>query len=61
MIRRISNHQELADILNNFFENAVDSLGIREYQSYHNIDKNSSSDDAIDYAIVKYKNILVLL
>ena len=38
------------DTFNNFFEHAVDSLGIQEYQSDHNIDINSISDDPIDYA-----------
>ena len=52
----ISDDQELADIFNNFFEQAVDNLGIQEYQSDHNIDINSISDDPIDYAIAKYKN-----
>ena len=49
----ISDDQELADIFNNFFEQAVDNL---EYQNDHNIDTNSISDDPIDYAIAKYKN-----
>ena len=31
-------------------------MGIQEYQSDHNIDINSISDDPIDYAIAKYKN-----
>ena len=52
----ISDDQELDDIFNEFFEQAVDNLGIREYQSDHNIDINSISDDPIDYAIAKYKN-----
>ena len=52
----ISDDQELADTFNNFFEHAVDNLGIQEYQSDHNIDRNSISDDPIDYAITKYKN-----
>ena len=52
----ISDDQELADTFNNFFEHAVDNLGIQEYQSDHNIDINSVSDDPIDYAIAKYKN-----
>ena len=52
----ISDDQELGDIFNNFFEQAVDNLGIQEYQSDHNIDINSISDDPIDYAIAKYKN-----
>ena len=52
----ISDDQKLADIFHNFFEQAVDNLGIQEYQSYHNIDINSTSDDPIDYAIAKYKN-----
>ena len=52
----ISHDQELADTFNNFFEHAVDNLGIQEYQSDHNIDINSISDDPIDYAIAKYKN-----
>ena len=50
----ISDDQELADTLNNFFEHAVDNLGIREHQSDHNININSISDDSIDYAIAKY-------
>ena len=50
----ISDDQELADTLNNFFEHAVDNLGIQEHQSDHNIDINSISDDSIDYAIAKY-------
>ena len=52
----ISDDQELADIFNNFFEQAVDILGMQEYQSDHNIDINSISDDPSDYAIAKYKN-----
>ena len=52
----ISDDQELADTFNNFFEQAVDNLGIQEYQSDHNIDINSISDDPIVYAIAKYKN-----
>ena len=52
----ISDDQELADTFNNFFEHAVDNLGIQEYQSDHNIDINSISDYPIDYAIAKYKN-----
>ena len=52
----ISDDQELADTFNNFFEHAVDNLGIQEYQSDHNININSISDDPIDYAIAKYKN-----
>ena len=44
----ISDDQELADTFNNFFEHAVDNLGIQEYQSDHNIDINSISDDPID-------------
>ena len=31
-------------------------MGIQEYQSDHNIDINSISDDLIDSAIAKYKN-----
>ena len=31
-------------------------MGIQEYQSDHNIDINSISDDPIDYYIAKYKN-----
>ena len=31
-------------------------MEIHEYQSGHNIDINSISDDPIDYAIAKYKN-----
>ena len=52
----ISDDQELADTFNYFLEHAVDNLGIQEYQSDHNIDINSISDDPIDYAIAKYKN-----
>ena len=52
----ISDDQKLADTFNNFFEHTVDNLGIQEYQSDHNIDINSILDDAIDYAIAKYKN-----
>ena len=52
----ISDDQELADTFNNFFEQTVDNLGIQEYQSDHNIDINSISDDPIVYAIAKYKN-----
>ena len=52
----ISDDQELADTFNNFFEDAVENLGIQEYQSDHNIDINSISDDPTDYAIAKYKN-----
>ena len=49
----ISDDQELAY---NFFEHTGDNLEIQEYQSDHNIDINSISDDPIDYAIEKYKN-----
>ena len=52
----ISDDQELADTFNNFFEHAVDNLGIQEYRNDHNIDINSVLDDPIDYAIAKYKN-----
>ena len=52
----ISDDQELADTFNNFFEHAVDNLGIQEYRNDHNIDINSILDDPIDYAIAKYKN-----
>ena len=52
----ISDDQELKKTFNDFFEHAVDHLGIKEYQSGHNIDINSISDDPIDYAIAKYKN-----
>ena len=52
----ISDDQELADAFDNFFEHAVDNLGIKKYQSDHNVDINSISDDPIDYAIAKYKN-----
>ena len=51
----ISDDQELAVTFNNFFEQAVDNLGIQEYQSDHNVDINSISDDPTDYAITKYK------
>ena len=47
----IFDDQELADTFNNFFEHAVDNLGIQGYQSDHNIDINSISDDPIDYKI----------
>ena len=52
----ISDNQELADTFNNFFEHAVDNLEIQEYQSDHNVNISSISDDPIDYAIEKYKN-----
>ena len=52
----ISDDQELADIFNNFLEQALDNLGIQEYQIDHNININSISDDPIDYVIAKYKN-----
>ena len=52
----IFDDQKLADVFNNFFEHAVDNLGIQECQSDHNIDINPFSDDPIDYAIAKYKN-----
>ena len=57
----ISDDQELVDTFNNFFEHAVDNLGIQEYQSDHNIDINSISDDPIDYAIAKYKNHPIII
>ena len=52
----IFDDQELADTFNDFFEHAVDNLETQEYQSEHNIDINSISDDPIDYAVAKYKN-----
>ena len=55
----ISDDQELADTFNNFFEPAVDNLGIQEYQSDHNIDINSA--DPIDYTIAKYKNHPIII
>ena len=57
----ISDDQKLEDTFNNFFEQAVDNLGIQEYQSDHNIDINYISDDPIDYAKQNIKIILVLL
>ena len=36
-------------------------MGIQEYQSDHNIDINSISDDPIDYAIAKYKNHPIII
>ena len=51
----IFDDQKLVDVFNNFFERAVDNLGIQECQSDHNIDINPFSDDPIDYAIAKYK------
>ena len=36
-------------------------MEIQEYQSDHNIDINSISDDPIDYAIVKYKNHPIII
>ena len=50
----ISKGQELANTLNDFFEHAVDNLGIKEYASDENI--NLISDDPIDNVILKYKN-----
>ena len=52
----ISDVQELEDTFNNFFEHAVNNLGIQECQSDHNIDIDSISDGRIDYAIAKYRN-----
>ena len=52
----ISDDQELLDIFNSFFEHAVDSLGLEQYQSDHNFQINSISFDPIDYAIGKYKS-----
>ena len=52
----ISDVQELEDTFNNFFEHAVNNLGIQECQSDHNIDIDSISDGPIDYAIAKYRN-----
>ena len=50
----ISEDQELANIFNDFFEYAVDNLGLKEYASDENI--NLISDDPIDNVILKYKN-----
>ena len=50
----ISEDQELANTFNDFFEHAVDNLGIKEYASDENI--NLISDDPIDNVILKYKN-----
>ena len=47
----ISDDQELADTFNNFFEHAVDNLGIQEYQSDHNIDINSISGNKFYFRI----------
>ena len=44
----------MANTFNDFFEHAVDNLGIREYASNENI--NLISDDPIDNVILKYKN-----
>ena len=52
----ISNDQVLADTFNDFFEHAVDNLGIKEYQCDHNIETDSVTNDPIDNAILKYKN-----
>ena len=52
----ISEDQELADTFNDFFEHAVDNLGIKEYVSDENINTNLTSNDPIDNAILKYKN-----
>ena len=51
-----SDDQELPETFNFFFEHLINNLGIQEYQSDHNIDINSISDDPIDYAIAKYEN-----
>ena len=56
----IFDYQELADTFNKFFEHAVDNLGIQEYQSDHNIDVNSVSDDPIDYAIAHHPSIIMI-
>ena len=50
----ISEDQELAITFNDFFEHAVDNLGIKEYASDENI--NLISDDPIDNVMLKYKN-----
>ena len=50
----ISEDQELANTFNDFFEHAVDNLGIKEYASDENI--NLISNDPIDNVILKYKN-----
>ena len=52
----VSDDQESGDTFNNFFEHPVDNLEIQEYQSDHNIDINSISDDTIVYAKAKHKN-----
>ena len=52
----VSDDQESGDTFNNFFEHPVDNLEIQEYQSDHNIDINSISDDPIVYAEAKHKN-----
>ena len=50
----ISEDQELANTFNDFFEHAVDNLGIKEYASDEN--NNLISNDPIDNVILKYKN-----
>ena len=50
----ISEDEELANTFNDFFEHAVDNLGIKKYASDENI--NLISDYPIDNVILKYKN-----
>ena len=50
----LSDDLELAKTFNNFFENAVDDLEIKEYESDLNLDIIST--DPIDSAIAKYQN-----
>ena len=50
----ISDDLELAKTFNNFFENAVDDLEIKECESDLNLDIPST--DPIDSAIIKYQN-----
>ena len=50
----ISDDLELAKTFNNFFENAVDDLEIKECESDLNLD--IPSNDPIDSAIIKYQN-----
>ena len=50
----ISDDLKLAKTFNNFFENAVDGLEIKEYESDLNLDITST--DPIDSVIIKYQN-----
>ena len=50
----ISDDLELAKTFNNFFENAVDDLEIKEYESDLSLDITST--DPIDSVIMKYQN-----